>query len=122
MGFQAGSDHKILLSRIYQKAEFNKEISTLKKTVQRIPSKKLEQKIGCHLKQNFVPLKLEQIIKIHHKNYKMAATIPKTIKNPEESMSVFEVTKLLLAFVNPKLGRDFYVQQFQEKAKEFYDN
>ena len=40
----------------------------------------------------------------------MAATIPKTIKNPEESMSVFEVTKLLLAFVNPKLGRDFYVQ------------
>jgi len=90
--------------------------------VQRIPSKKLEQKIGCHLKQNYGPLKLEQIIKIHHKNYKMAATIPKGLKNPEENMSVFDITKLLLAFVNPKLGKDYYVQQFQEKAKEFYNN
>ena len=52
----------------------------------------------------------------------MAATIPKILKNPEENMSVFEITKLLLAFVNPKLGKDFYVQQFQEKAKEFYNN
>ena len=52
----------------------------------------------------------------------MAATIPKILKNPEENMSVFEITKLLLAFVNPKLGKEFYVQQFQEKAKEFYKN
>ena len=59
MGFQAGSDHKILLSRIYQKIEFNKGNSVKKKTEQWIPSKKLERKIGCHLKQNHVPLNLE---------------------------------------------------------------
>ena len=54
----------------------------------------------------------------------MAVNKQKNFKNQdyqEENLSVFEVTKLLLIFVNPKFGKDYYVQQFQEKAKEFYD-
>ena len=34
MGFQAGSDHKILLSRIYQKIECNERNSVKKKNEQ----------------------------------------------------------------------------------------
>ena len=54
----------------------------------------------------------------------MAVNKQKNFKNQdyqEENLSVFEVTKLLLIFVNPKFGKDYYVQQFQEKAKEFYN-
>ena len=124
MGFEAGSDHKILLSRVYLKIEENCQIIVKKPSKQVIPSKILEQKIGCFQRQDNFPLKLERIIKIHKKNYAMAVNKQKIFKNQdyqEENLSVFEVTKLLLIFVNPKFGKDYYVQQFQEKAKEFYD-
>ena len=121
MGFEAGSDHKILLSRIYLKVDNIKQITKKTPSKQYIPSKKLGEKIGYFLREDTVPLKLEKIKEIHKKKHKMAATKPKIIKKEEEGLNVFEITKMLLAFVNPKLGHDYYVQQFQQKAKEFYD-